>query len=244
MASFTNQTNGQLKLQGTVYDYFSKRPLDAVTVQTTAGFHTITDSTGKFTISVSLKDSVWFSYLSKNTLHYPIDTIRNLYNFEIALYVDAAWLPAVKVRNKNYNQDSVLNREEYAKVFNFRKPTVKLSAASPSNYTPGSVTVGLDINEFINMFRFRRNRQILSMQERLLQQEEDKYISHRYTKYLVSKLTGLKGNALDSFITISKPSYELLQNMNDLELGYYIQQIYLIYEKDGLIKENLRNPQE
>jgi hypothetical protein len=234
----------QAKLRGTVYDHFSKRPLDAVTVQTTSGLHAITDSAGKFIIPISSKDSVWFSFLSKNTLKYPVDTIRDLSNFEIALYVDATWLPAVKVRNKNYKQDSVQNREEYAKVFNFRKPNVRLSTASPNNYTPGSVTVGLDINEFINMFRFRRNRQILSMQERLIQQEQDKYINHRYTKYLVGKLTGLKANALDSFIEISKPSYELLLAMNDLELGYYIQQIFAIYQKGGRIDDALLKEEE
>ena len=227
----------QQKLHGTVYDHFSKRPLDAVTVQTTAGNYAITDSLGKFTISVSQKDSVWFSFLSKNTLKYPVDTIKNLSNFEIALYVDAAWLPAVKVKTRNYKLDSIQNRQEYAKVFNFRKPTIQLNSASPNTYTPGAVTVGMDLDAFINMFRFRRNRQLLTMQNRLLEQEQEKYVNHRYTKYFVSKITGLKGNELDSFIELSKPSYELLQVMNDLELGYYIEQIYKIYEKGGRIED-------
>ena len=240
VACFTNQSFAQLKLHGTVYDYYSKRPLDAVTVQCTSGSYAISDSTGRFTISISLKDSVWFSYLSKNTMKYPVDTIKNLSNFEIAIYVDAAWLPAIKIRNKNYKQDSIANREEYAKVFNFRKPTVRITSPSPNNYTPGSVTAGLDINEFINMFRFRRNRQMLSMQQRLEQQEKEKYVNHRYTKYLVGKLTGLKEKELDSFIQISKPSYDLLVMMNDLELGYYTQKIFEIYKNNGKIEDYLK----
>ncbi|MBG9375758.1 hypothetical protein I5907_05900 [Panacibacter sp. DH6] len=234
---------GQLTLHGTVYDYFSKRPLDAVTIQSSSGRYAISDSTGKFTIPVSKKDSVWFSYLSKNTMKYPIDTIRNLLNFEIALYVDAAWLPEIKIRNKNYKQDSIANRQEYAKVFNFRKPTVRITSPSPNSYTPGSVTAGLDINEFINMFRFRRNRQLLSMQQRLEEQEKEKYVNHRYTKYLVGKLTQLKDHELDSFINLSKPSYDLLLYMNDLELGYYIQQIYTLYKNGGRIQDMLK-PEE
>jgi len=180
-----------LKISGTVYDYFSKKPLEAVTVQTTSGLHMITDSSGKFSISVLKKDSVWFSYLSKQTLKYIVDTISNPANFEIALHVDVAWLPAVKVRNSNYRFDSLTNRLEYAKVFNFRKPGLKLS--SPSTiYVPGGATVGLDLDEIINSFRFKRNRQILTMQERLIKEEQDKYINHRFTKYLVQKLTSLK----------------------------------------------------
>jgi len=221
-----------LKLQGTVYDYFSKKPLDAVTVQSSSGLNAITDSLGKFSISVTKNDSVFFTYLSKKTLKYPVDTITDLSNFEIALYVDAAWLPAVKVRNSNYRLDSIANRQQYAKAFNFKKPGLKFtsSPSSPSSYIPGSVTAGLDLDEIINMFRFKRNRQILSMQERLIQEEQNKYINHRFTKFLVQKLTNLKGAALDSFMVVSRPSYELLLTMNEIELGYYIEQCFKLYE--------------
>ncbi|HRH49073.1 MAG TPA: hypothetical protein PLP23_09985 [Panacibacter sp.] len=222
-----------LKLSGTVYDYFSKKPLEAVTVQTTSGLHMITDSSGKFSISVLKKDSVWFSYLSKQTLKYIVDTISNPSNFEIALHVDVAWLPAVKVRNSNYRFDSLTNRLEYAKVFNFRKPGLKLSSPS-TTYVPGGATVGLDLDEIINSFRFKRNRQILTMQERLIKEEQDKYINHRFTKYLVQKLTSLKSNELDSFMNIARPSYELIQTMNEIELGYYIQQYFSLYRRDKL----------
>jgi hypothetical protein len=226
-----------LKLQGTVYDYFSKKPLEAVTVQSSLGANTITDSLGKFTIDVTKKDSVFFTFLSKKTLKYPIDTIADLSNFEIALYVDATWLPAVKVRNSNYKFDSMANRQQYAKVFNFRKPGLKFtsSPSSASSYIPGSVTAGLDLDEIINMFRFKRNRQILSMQERLMQEEQDKYIAHRFTKVLVQKLTNLKGGALDSFMVASQPSYELLLTMNDIELGYYIEQCYHSYQNGSFV---------
>ena len=234
-----NANAQNVKLSGTVYDYFNKKPLDAVTVQTSTGSKTITDSTGKFVIMVSKEDSVWFSYLSKNTQKYPVDTISDLSNFEVALYVAANWLPAVKVRNSNYTFDSLQNRLEYAKVFNFRKPGLKLSSPSPSSYVPGSVTAGLDLDELINMFRFKRNRQLLSMQERLIEEEQDKYINHRFTKYLVHKLTPLSGYELDSFMAIIKPSYELLQTMNDIELGYYIQQCYKIYQNKNRTNNNL-----
>jgi len=243
-ASFTlpQKLNAQnIKLSGAVYDYFNKKPLDAVTVLTSSGSRTITDSTGKFALTVTEKDSVWFSYLSKNTQKYSVDTITDLSNFEIALYVAANWLPAVKVRNSNYTYDSLQNRLEYAKVFNFKKPGLKFSSSSssPSSYVPGSVTAGLDLDEIINMFRFKRNRQLLSMQERLIAQEHDKYINHRFTKYLTHKLTSLTGPSLDTFMSIYRPSYDLLVAMNDIELGYYIQQCYKLYEQKNKINNSL-----
>jgi len=227
------------KLQGTVYDHFNKQPLEAVTVQTTSGANAITDSAGKFKISITKKDSVWFSYLSKKTMKYPADTITDLSNFEIALYVDAAWLPAVKVKNSNYRYDSIQNRVEYAKIFNFRKPGLSLNTTPQSSYIPGSVTVGLNLEDLINMFRFKRNRQILTMQDRLIKEEEDKYINHRFTKYVVQKLTSLQGSELESFMKMSRPSYELLQTMNEIEFGYYIQQFYKIYTNNKVSKDLL-----
>ncbi len=221
-----------LTLQGTVYDYFSKRSLNAVTVQSSSGSNAITDSSGSFTIPVLRNDSVWFSYFSKKTSKYPVDTISNLSNFEIALYVDANWLPEVRVKNRNYKLDSLENRQEYSKVFNFKKTSLKFS--SPSNYVPGAVTVGLDLDELINLFRFKRNRQIESMQQRLIFEEQERYINNRFTKYLIQKLTPLRADSLDSFMKLCRPSYDLLIQMNELELGYYIKEIYKLYQKKNL----------
>jgi len=217
-------------VKGRVTDYFSKRPLDAVTVQTSSGHYSISDSLGNYTIYVSKKDSLWFSYLNKQTMKYPVDTIMHPENFDIALYVDARWLPEVKIATRNYKSDSIQNRETYANAFNYRKPGLRLSQSNPSTYTPGSLTAGFDLDEIINSFRFRRNREMLSFQQRLIQEEHDKYIGHRYTKYLVKKLTGLDGKQLDDFMNYYRPSYEEVLLMNDIELGYYIEQCYKDYK--------------
>jgi len=217
-------------IKGRVTDYFSKRPLDAVTVQTSSGHFSISDSLGNYTIDVTKTDSLWFSYLNKQTMKYPVDTIMHPENFDIALYVDARWLPEVKVATRNYKLDSIQNRETYANAFNYRKPGLRLSQSNPSTYTPGSLTAGFDLDEIINSFRFRRNREMLSFQERLIQEEHDKYIDHRYTKYLVKKLTTLDGKQLEDFMNYYRPSYEAVLMMNDLELGYYIEQCYKDYQ--------------
>jgi hypothetical protein len=219
-----------LRVYGKVYDYFSRKPLDGVTIRSTAGTYAISDSTGSYNIVVRYTDSIWFSYLTKNTQKYPVDTISNPMSFEIALYVDAAWLPEVKVRSRDYTQDSIQNRRDYAKYFNFRKPTgLKLASSQTPTPVPGSVTVGLDLDEIINVFRFKRTRQLASLQERLIMQEQDKYIDHRFTPYLVQKVTNLGGNDLDSFMVAARPSYEMLQTMNDIELSYYIEQMYKMF---------------
>jgi hypothetical protein len=233
--------HGQANISGTVSDYFSKKPLDAVTVQTSSGRYIISDSLGRYSIDVKKNDSIWFSYLNKQTMKYPVDTITHPQNFDIALYVDVRWLPEVRVQTKNYKLDSLENRETYSKAFNFRKPGLKFSSSqSASSYVPGSVTAGLDLDEIVNAFRFKRNRQMLSFQERLIQDEHDKYIDHRYSKYLVKKLTQLDGKELDDFMNFYRPFYDEVLAMNDLELGYYIEQCYksYVYSKEHKTSAN------
>ena len=231
------------KIYGTVYDYFSKQPLDAVTIQTSNGKHAVSDSLGKYSIELNDRnDSVWFSYLTKNTQKYPSDTITNTLNFDVALYIGSAWLPAVKVHNKSYRNDSLQNREDYAKVFKFKKPTFKITDADPGNYVPGGATVGIDLEELINMFRFKHNRQMMVLQKRLLQEEQDKYIDHRFTKRLVTQLTGLRAPSLDPFMQFCRPTYDLLIYMNDIELGYYIEQSFIIYKNMLRRRMNQTNP--
>jgi hypothetical protein len=101
------------------------------------------------------------------------------------IHVYAAQLPEVKVRNNYYKLDSVQNRQEYAKYFNFRKPTLRIS--SNPNYNPGGLTAGFDLDEIINMFRTRRNRNLAFLQKRLLDEEQNKYIDRRFSKLFVRK---------------------------------------------------------
>lgn len=228
-AALQNAQGQTIPLQGRVFDLANRYPLDGVSVFCTCGKTTITDSAGNFQLMVSLKDSIWFSYGEKNTQKYPVDTIQNFSNFEIALLVDVRWLPEVVVRHRNYTLDSIQNRKDYAKVFNYKKPSLRLS--STPSYVPGSLTVGFDLDEIINMFRFRRNRQMLAFQKRLIEEERDKYIYHRFSKQFIEQLTGLQSPELEIFMLEYKPSYELLQQLNDLELGYYIQKCFALHQQ-------------
>lgn len=229
LAGIFQETNAQVvTISGTVYDISARRPLEAVGVLSTSGRGTITDSLGKYSITVPAKDSIWFSLIGKTTMKYPVDTISNLDNFNVMIHIRSFELPEVKVRNSYYKFDSIQNRKDYAKIFDFRKPGLRLSN-SPT-YNPGGLTVGFDLDEIINMFRVKRNRSILSLQKRLLDQEQEKYVNNRYSKQFVRKITKLQSPELDTFMARYRPDYEVLQLLNDLELGYYIQQSFEQYK--------------
>ena len=120
--------NAQLvTISGTVYDITARRPLEAVGVMSSSGRGTITDSTGRYTITVKTKDSIWFSLIGKTTVKFPVDTISNLENFNVMIHLRATELPEVKVRNNYYKFDSLQNRKDYAKVFDFKMLQFRLN---------------------------------------------------------------------------------------------------------------------
>ena len=216
-------------VSGTVYDISGRRPVEAVIVHTNNNMST-TDSLGRYIINVKAKDSIWFSLFGKNTQKYTLDTIEDKRNFNIMIHVNGIDLPEVRVRNNNYRLDSIQNRYDYAKYFNYQPPGLKLANNSTLINPNGGLSIGFDLVEMINMFRFKRNRNLGFLQKRLISQEQEKYINYRFTKRFVQKITHLEGDNLVQFMNYCKPSYEVLGLLNDLELGYYIQQKYLAFK--------------
>jgi hypothetical protein len=204
-------------IRGVVYDSSRNYPLEAVSVLSSSGKGTVTNSEGQYEIEVTEKDSIWFSYLNKPTMKFPVLKIANTLGFDISLHVNVPTLKEVKIRPKNYRFDSIQNRLDYAKIFNYQKP--KLKTVTPQ-YGAG---MGFDLDEIINMFRFKRNRSMASFQRRLLLEEEDKFIDHRFNRALVRRLTLLEGAELDSFMRIYRPSFTFTKLAGDYDFQYYIK---------------------
>lgn len=216
----------QIRVSGIVYDMSQSRPLEAVSVISTSGLGTVSDSLGRYTLIVKETDSIWFSYLNKPTPKYPISSIPNLQRFEISLHVNTTELKEIRIMPRNYRIDSIQNRQDYARAFDFQKPGIG-SVLSVSPYGGA----GLDINEFINMFRFKRNRRMLAFQERLLREEEEKYIDHRFNRALIIRLTQLRGPQLDTFIVRYRPTLEFTEVSSDYEFQEYIKESFKHYQK-------------
>ena len=143
--------------------------------------------------------------------------------FDLSLQVNVPTLKEVKIRPKNYKQDSIQNRVDYAKIFNYQKPKIKP--------TLNGMGVGFDLDEIINMFRFKRNRSLASFQRRLFLDEQDKFIDHRFSKALVRRLTLLETPELDSFMLLYRPSFTFTKMAGDYEFQYYIKAAFLRFKK-------------
>jgi len=222
---FAQNATAQYKIQGNVYDSSRTYPLEAVSVLSTGGNGTTTDANGHYIINVGEKDSIWFSYLGKPTMKFPVVKMNDVNHFDISLRVNITVLKEVKVLPRSYKFDSIQNRREYAKAFDFQRPNAgTMTSIGPSG-------AGIDVDELIRVFQFRKNKSMERFQQRLLREEQDNFINHRFSKQLVRRLTALSGEELDKFMAMYRPSYEFTLYTSDYDFQLYIKESFEKYKR-------------
>ena len=227
---FCGSARGQeVTIHGTVFNMYRTKPLDGVSVISVLGRGTATDSNGNYVITVSLSDSLYFSYLGRATAKFPVATINSMTGFDIALHVDPVELKEVRVMPRSYHLDSLQNRKDYAKIFNYKKPGIKLSSSGAGGDGLG---VGFDLDQLIEMFNRAKIRRTLAFQRRLLDEEKDGFIDYRFSRSVVLKITHLQGDELDSFMIRYRPSYDFVKRSTDYDLYDYIKLAFQEWQKD------------
>lgn len=209
----------QIILSGVVYDSSKINYVEGVLVLSTGGKAAVTDSMGRYSLPVSEADSISFTFRDKPTQKFAVKIISDYEHFDIALRVRVKskynTMREVVVYGKSYHQDSMENRETYRDVFEYQKPRLSIGT------NPDGIS-GIDPNQIINMFRFKRNKHMLAFQGRLEEQERQKYIDYRFNKSLVKRITGLEPPLLDSFMVRYRPDSDSINLGDDLILNQYI----------------------
>lgn len=220
--------HAQITVSGTVFDSSKINYVENVRVVSTGGLFAITDSMGKYAIHVSEDDSLIFYYNNKPTQKFAVRSVPDPAHFDISLRVTVkskyGLLKEVMVFSKSYKEDSIENRQTYAEVYNYKKPGVQTSIS------PGG-GAGADVNELINIFRFKRNKRLKAFQHRLEIQEQEKYIDYRFNKLTVRRITGLQGEYLDTFMVWYRPDYEFVRYSDELVFNQYILNAFYQFQK-------------
>jgi hypothetical protein len=218
----------QVEIRGTVYDQTQRFALSSVSVVSSSGGGTMTDSLGRYRLRAALGDSIQFSYLGRTTIKFPVKEIPAGAPFDMALAVAVDSLPTVLVRSPDYRQDSLENRKEYQKVFDYAPSYVK--NLKSGNTRRAGFGVGLDLDMLLDP---KANRRMLALQSRLEWEEQDKYVDHRWNRAMVRRITALDPPKLDSFMRQYRPSYEFIKSCEtDYEFDKYIQEWGRLFEEN------------
>jgi hypothetical protein len=103
------------------------------------------------------------------------------------------------------------NRDEYRKIFDYEPDYMGQGA--------GGAGINLDM-----LFGARRNRRMLALKERLIEEEQEKYVDYRFNRTLVRRITGLDRPELDLFMHMYRPTYDFIKNCeNDYDFYKYIK---------------------
>jgi hypothetical protein len=209
----------QVQVYGTVYDQSMQYTMRSVSVVSTSGPGTVTDSLGRYSIRLSSGDSIYFSYLGRATAKFPVSDIPPGQPFDMSLQVAVDSLPTILVRPHNYEADSLANRIEYKKVFDYGANYID---NMKSGRAGRGIGVGLDLDLLLDG---KKNRRMEAFQKRLEWEEQEDYIDHKFTHALVRRVTGLQPPAIDTFMRQYRPSYEFIQSCKtEYEFFKYIKE--------------------
>ena len=152
--------------------------------------------------------------------------------FDISLLVKVKQkyklLNPVTVFTNSYQRDSLENREEYASVLG------KSKSGFRSTYEPGGAA-GVDVDALVGMFQFRKNKQRLAFQNRLIEQEENNYIDYRFSPRTITRVTGLKGEELKKYRNLYRPTYFFVANSTLTQFyDYILQTSYAFKKQEGI----------
>jgi hypothetical protein len=222
--------SSQVWLTGKVYDSTRMVSIPFVKVTSKKGLITYTDSIGRYGMSIDKQDSISFTYKGKSTSFFPVSTIRYPAGFDIALQVTVQdryqTLKEVVVIAKSYRQDSAENRERYNKIFNFENSGLQLTSSG-----------NIDPNSLIGLFKFRKNKTMRSFRNRLIEEEQQKFISSRFTKGLVRQITSLPEKDIERFMLLWRPPYELVAFTEEYQFHQYILDASK-YFRSGIMPKN------
>lgn len=216
LMGITNEVMAQSRVGGTVFDMSRTVPVKSVMVKSNSGNVAFTDSLGHYSILISENDSLWFTYAGKSTAKFSVGSLPNYDAFDVAIHVTLAntrsrMLPEVRVYGRNYKQDSIQNRINNAKVFNFNKQP--LQSATDLN----SGVSGFDLDAIVGAFRFRHIKNMEKLQQFLLEKEQQNYVDYRFNKRLVRRITLLDSAELEKFMKIYRPAYEFASTTSDYD---------------------------
>lgn len=232
------EAQGRL-LVGHVFAAMSNRSTAAIMVESVKGKNTtFTDEQGYFSLYVLPHDTLYY-YVNKLTksIPYPVDSIKSWDDYAIAIQTieyDIARakrygapvegvdpninLGNVTVVSRNYHKDSLENRMEYDKVFNYKNPPI-------NPFSP--------VQTVYDLLSFKKKKRMKKMKKDLLFEEQEGYVDTRFNKTSVTKSIGkpIDDAVLDAYMKKYRPSYADAVGMENMAMIMYIRKTFELYQE-------------
>ncbi|PZP50352.1 MAG: hypothetical protein DI598_05785 [Pseudopedobacter saltans] len=225
-------------LIGQVFAAMSNRSTAGIIVESQKSKATnFTDERGYFSLYVLPHDTIYY-YVNKlaKSIPYHTDSIKNWDGYAIAIQTieyDIAVakkygapvaeadsnvnLGNVTVTARNYHKDSLENRMEYDKIFNYKNPPI-------NPFSP--------VQTIYDLLSFKKKKRMKKMKNDLLYEEREGYVDTRFNRTIVVKSIGkpIDDSTLDNYMKKYRPTYEDAIGMENIAMVMYIRKTFELYQ--------------
>lgn len=225
----TINTYGQ-KISGIVTDEVTKQPVSGAMVNT-GNAKTMTDFGGRFQLTFTgAGDSL--KIIHPKYKKYTVALTDPASILLIQLEPKVTQLNEVTIRgNRDFKQDSITNRTDYAKQFNYQPPKLK-DVFSTDLKQPGEL-ISINLLTLAAVLTAKSTPQY-KFKQVLIRDEHEQYVDEKFNRGNVSRITGLKGDTLAQFVTQYRPEYQFALKATDYDMEVYIKDCFEKFKKDGV----------
>lgn len=208
--------HAQQKVEGLVLDGDTRQRIGRVLIiNSTSGANTFNNAKGEFSLPVNSGD-----VLIAQREEYKSDTVTYsnqqavVFNLKkTSIYIE----PVTVVARKSPDEILAERRIDYNKAYRLADPG--------SYFSVGPNGAGLSINTIYNLLS-KEGRNARKLTAYFQKEYEENIIDLKFSKGLVSRITGLEGELLDNFMLRYRPSYVFAQSANNYQMIGYIKSKY------------------
>lgn len=192
----------------------------------------VTDSHGAFTIDALPGDTLQISLVGYLERSLVVQGAAYTTPRRIALSRDLVRIDTVVVTPglTPYQRDSLERRAIYGKALNKKPAKFKRNRRSRlyGGYGEGKMTFNGPLSS-ITQKRSKRYKRLKAFQDRFKADESRRYIDSRYSREMVTELTGLTGDTLFAFMEAHPIPRDFAWTATDLEIRMWVRYNYRIW---------------
>jgi hypothetical protein len=218
------------KVSGVVIDKASRQVMPGVVVSA-ANKTTRTNQAGQFEIDVlNSTDSLKISAIGYKILLVAHGKSNTFLTIELESKVTS--LNEVTIYgSKSFKKDSLANRDEYGKQFNYTPPKLKDVIGLPTSDRPGQL-LSIDVLALVRYLTYKSSPDY-KFKQVLIRDEHEQFVDEKFNRGNVSRITKMQGDTLLSFLAKYRPTYEFVLKSTDYDMEVYIKDCHKKFEQEG-----------
>ena len=190
-----------------------------------------TDKLGEFEIGLAHPaDSLKISALGYKILYVPADKPNVFLTIELEPKITD--LKEVTIYgSKSFKIDSLANRADFQKQFNYKGPRVIDAFTGGGNYVPGQL-ISINVLLLVQALT-KKSTPEYKFNKVLIRDEHEQYVDEHFNRGVVSRVTTLQGDTLLTFLVQYRPTYEFVLKSTVYDMEVYIKDSYQKFKQQG-----------